>query len=216
MQVLKHDWVVTRGGAVPRLLSDGVAAGAANVAALRRLRNLAHGERPKSTFGSAVSVCTGVCFHSPGLTGWFQQHGTRKTHCSPACSPAALISWPGLGSVGWSRASHQRPYACSCLHSQEHHRPSCCRPSAAGSGGTCTNKGCAAEPAPHYSEYKMHSPWTLTASATFLLQGWWRWTASARRWTRQRGGGGRRTASRAAARPRSAPRATGALRVPGF
>ena len=43
LQVLKHDWVVTRGGAVPRLLSNGVAAGAANVAALRRLRNLAHG-----------------------------------------------------------------------------------------------------------------------------------------------------------------------------
>lgn len=43
VQVLRHDWVVTRGGAAPRLLADGVARGAANVAALRRLRNLAHG-----------------------------------------------------------------------------------------------------------------------------------------------------------------------------
>ena len=44
LQVLKHDWVATQGGAAPRLLSDGVAHGAANVAALRRLRNLAHGD----------------------------------------------------------------------------------------------------------------------------------------------------------------------------
>jgi hypothetical protein len=44
LQVLKHDWVTTQGGAAPRLLSDGVAHGAANVAALRRLRNLAHGD----------------------------------------------------------------------------------------------------------------------------------------------------------------------------
>ena len=42
-QVMQHDWVVTRGGAAPKLLDDGVARGAANVAALRRLRNLAHG-----------------------------------------------------------------------------------------------------------------------------------------------------------------------------
>ena len=42
-QVLEHDWVVTRGGAVMRPLGSGVVRGAANVAAIRRLRNLAHG-----------------------------------------------------------------------------------------------------------------------------------------------------------------------------
>lgn len=43
MQVLEHDWVVTRGGAIRRPLDTSVICGAANVAALRRLRNMAHG-----------------------------------------------------------------------------------------------------------------------------------------------------------------------------
>jgi len=42
-QVLEHDWVVTRGGAIRRPLDTSVICGAANVAALRRLRNMAHG-----------------------------------------------------------------------------------------------------------------------------------------------------------------------------
>ncbi len=43
MQVLAHSWVTTRGGLVPKLLNPNVARGAANVASVRRLRNLVHG-----------------------------------------------------------------------------------------------------------------------------------------------------------------------------
>ncbi|CAL5227092.1 g9998 [Coccomyxa viridis] len=42
-QVLAHSWVTTRGGLVPKLLNPNVARGAANVASVRRLRNLVHG-----------------------------------------------------------------------------------------------------------------------------------------------------------------------------
>ena len=42
-QVLAHQWVATRGGVVPRLLQPTVVRGAANVASVRRLRNLVHG-----------------------------------------------------------------------------------------------------------------------------------------------------------------------------
>ena len=43
VQVCQHDWVASRGGLVPRLLDPGVARGAANVASVRRLRNMVHG-----------------------------------------------------------------------------------------------------------------------------------------------------------------------------
>jgi hypothetical protein len=42
-QVCQQEWVVTRGGLVPKLLHPNVARGAANVASVRRLRNLVHG-----------------------------------------------------------------------------------------------------------------------------------------------------------------------------
>ena len=42
-QVCQHEWVASRGGLVPRLLDPGVARGAANVASVRRLRNMVHG-----------------------------------------------------------------------------------------------------------------------------------------------------------------------------
>jgi len=42
-QILAHEWVATRGGVVPRLLQPTVVRGAANVASVRRLRNLVHG-----------------------------------------------------------------------------------------------------------------------------------------------------------------------------
>lgn len=42
-QVCQAEWVVTRGGLVPRLLHPDVVRGAANVASLRRLRYLVHG-----------------------------------------------------------------------------------------------------------------------------------------------------------------------------
>lgn len=42
-QVVNHTWVITRGGLVPRLLNPNVTRGAANVASVRRLRNLVHG-----------------------------------------------------------------------------------------------------------------------------------------------------------------------------
>ena len=43
VQVLASSWVSTRGGLVPKLLNPNVARGAANVASVRRLRNLVHG-----------------------------------------------------------------------------------------------------------------------------------------------------------------------------
>ncbi|KAK9824560.1 hypothetical protein WJX72_011313 [[Myrmecia] bisecta] len=42
-QVLAHEWVVTKGGVEPRPLDANVARGAANVASVRRLRNMVHG-----------------------------------------------------------------------------------------------------------------------------------------------------------------------------
>ncbi len=42
-QVCQAEWVVTRGGLVPKLLHPDVVRGAANVASLRRLRHLVHG-----------------------------------------------------------------------------------------------------------------------------------------------------------------------------
>lgn len=43
MQALQQEWVVTRGGEIPRPLAPDVPRGAANVAAARRLRNMVHG-----------------------------------------------------------------------------------------------------------------------------------------------------------------------------
>ena len=43
MQVLKHEWVVSRGGILPRPLGQDVVFGAATVASIRRLRNLCGG-----------------------------------------------------------------------------------------------------------------------------------------------------------------------------
>ena len=43
VQVLNHVWVVTRGGIIPKMLDPTVTRGAANVASVRRLRNLVHG-----------------------------------------------------------------------------------------------------------------------------------------------------------------------------
>lgn len=43
LQALQTDWIVTKGGKMPRLLNPDVARGAANVAAARRLRNMVHG-----------------------------------------------------------------------------------------------------------------------------------------------------------------------------
>ena len=42
-QALQTDWIVTKGGKMPRPLNPDVARGAANVAAARRLRNMVHG-----------------------------------------------------------------------------------------------------------------------------------------------------------------------------
>jgi hypothetical protein len=42
-QVLSHDWVATNGGAATRPLAAAVSKGAANLASLRRLRNMVHG-----------------------------------------------------------------------------------------------------------------------------------------------------------------------------
>lgn len=55
VQALQTDWIVTRGGKMPRPLDPNVARGAANVAAARRLRNMVHGAvalEPESPDGS--------------------------------------------------------------------------------------------------------------------------------------------------------------------
>ncbi|KAL3154387.1 hypothetical protein ABBQ32_013863 [Trebouxia sp. C0010 RCD-2024] len=54
-QALQTDWIVTKGGKIPRPLNPDVARGAANVAAARRLRNMVHGAvaiEPESLDGS--------------------------------------------------------------------------------------------------------------------------------------------------------------------
>ena len=43
VQVLASSWATTRGGLVPKMLNPNVTRGAANVASVRRLRNLVHG-----------------------------------------------------------------------------------------------------------------------------------------------------------------------------
>ncbi|KAK9831839.1 hypothetical protein WJX81_000472 [Elliptochloris bilobata] len=75
-QVLAHEWVATRGGVVPRLLQPTVVRGAANVASVRRLRNLVHGvvalnrvvapEDGGASPGSGGALATGGAPGSPG------------------------------------------------------------------------------------------------------------------------------------------------------
>lgn len=55
-QVMKHEWVATRGGAVRRPLGTEVVRGAANVASIRRLRNLAHGVIAFNRLSTSMSV----------------------------------------------------------------------------------------------------------------------------------------------------------------
>ena len=43
LQALQQEWMVTKGGVMPRPLAADVPRGAANVAAARRLRNMVHG-----------------------------------------------------------------------------------------------------------------------------------------------------------------------------
>ncbi len=59
VQVINHSWVVTRGGLVPKLLNPNVARGAANVASVRRLRNLVHGAIALKSL-RALKVCSRV------------------------------------------------------------------------------------------------------------------------------------------------------------
>lgn len=56
MQVLNHVWVVTRGGIIPKMLNPTVTRGAANVASVRRLRNLVHGAIALKSL-RALKVC---------------------------------------------------------------------------------------------------------------------------------------------------------------
>lgn len=55
-QVMKHEWVASRGGAVRRPLGAEVVHGAANVASIRRLRNLAHGVIAFNRLSTNMSV----------------------------------------------------------------------------------------------------------------------------------------------------------------
>lgn len=64
VQVVNHSWVVTRGGLVPKLLNPNVTRGAANVASVRRLRNLVHGVTALNSLRALkVSFCqiSGSC-----------------------------------------------------------------------------------------------------------------------------------------------------------
>ena len=59
VQVLASSWVTTRGGLVPKMLNPNVARGAANVASVRRLRNLVHGAIALKSL-RALKVCLGL------------------------------------------------------------------------------------------------------------------------------------------------------------
>ena len=64
-QALAHPWVESRGGAVPRPLDASVGHGAANVAALRRLRNMVC-RRDRACPGQQISTSssTGSAFET--------------------------------------------------------------------------------------------------------------------------------------------------------
>ena len=100
LQALQTDWIVTKGGKVPRPLNPDVARGAANVAAARRLRNMVHGAvaiDPDS--GSADGSQRGPQEHlqeykkrhtAQGQAAQ-QSRGYRQASLSSPCSCCALL-----------------------------------------------------------------------------------------------------------------------------
>lgn len=79
--MLDHEWVVSRGGILPRPLGRDVVFGAATVASIRRLRNLCGGARTAGVAGCAA--CVGVY----GAVAWASGR-TSKT-----CTAAPYSSW---------------------------------------------------------------------------------------------------------------------------
>jgi hypothetical protein len=55
-QVLAHEWLASRGGALPRPLGQDVVFGAATVASVRRLRNLCGGVAAFNRVAAAAAV----------------------------------------------------------------------------------------------------------------------------------------------------------------
>ena len=90
MQALAHPWVESRGGAVPRPLGPAVSRGAANVAALRRLRNMV------GTLWPQTSVPWQSCHHLLPDTSRRRQIGR------------GIFDWTAMLS---SASPQYRPYA---------------------------------------------------------------------------------------------------------
>ena len=93
-QILAHEWVATRGGVVPRLLQPTVVRGAANVASVRRLRNLVHGvvalKRVVVPVDGAASPPDG-----PASPGGSVHRGGASSPLDRCGRPACIARWAG-------------------------------------------------------------------------------------------------------------------------
>ena len=115
--MLAHEWVATRGGVVPRLLQPTVVRGAANVASVRRLRNLVHGvvalnrvvapEPGPSAPGLGGAVAGGGAPGSPGGS----LHRPGESSPMDRCDGAPVLSMQSAAAcslcAGWVRAHLQ-------------------------------------------------------------------------------------------------------------
>ena len=110
MQVLAHSWVTTRGGLVPKLLNPNVARGAANVASVRRLRNLVHGAIAlKSLRALKVGLrpaSSAAIIAVMGIEPTFHMYPNMMTKHCPACWQRHI--WEELCSAR-SPPQHWRP-----------------------------------------------------------------------------------------------------------
>lgn len=95
LQALQTDWIVTKGGKIPRPLNPDVARGAANVAAARRLRNMVHGAvaiEPESLDGSQRGPQEHLEHYKRRLTAQAQaaQQSRGYRHATPCPATCSL------------------------------------------------------------------------------------------------------------------------------
>lgn len=93
-QVLAHEWVVSRGGVLPRPLGQDVVFGAATVASVRRLRNLCGGV---VAFNRAAAALAGTPLPPARAQAW--QTAPETCTCAASSSrsgelPARLLGLP--------------------------------------------------------------------------------------------------------------------------
>ena len=112
LQVLNHVWVVTRGGIIPKMLHPNVTRGAANVASVRRLRNLVHGAIALKSLRALKVRHDGQLSASPHLPAVI---------CSEEC-PRGTRSWSVLSSLSALKMRHLSMipvgHCLSCKHGQ--------------------------------------------------------------------------------------------------